>query len=80
MLKTMLGAIGLTAVLLSATTAPAQTMFRPVAVVNDSAITGFDLAQRDRLPQVFRQGGNGRIHGLGDLLAREQRFRGLAVA
>jgi len=27
----------------------AQTEFRPVAVVNDSAITGFDLAQRARL-------------------------------
>jgi peptidyl-prolyl cis-trans isomerase SurA len=37
------------AVLASATTAPAQTMFRPVAVVNDSAITGFDLAQRAQI-------------------------------
>ena len=26
-----------------------QTMFRPVAVVNDSAITGYDLAQRAQL-------------------------------
>ena len=49
MLKTMLGAIGLAAMLLSATAAPAQTMFRPVAIVNDSAITGFDLAQRARI-------------------------------
>ncbi len=49
MLKTMLGAIGLVAALLSAATAPAQTMFRPVAVVNDSAITGFDLAQRAQI-------------------------------
>ncbi len=49
MLKTMLGAIGLAAVLLSATSAPAQTMFRPVAVVNDSAITGFDIAQRAQI-------------------------------
>ncbi len=49
MLKTMLGAIGLVAVLLSAASAPAQTMFRPVAVVNDSAITGFDLAQRAQI-------------------------------
>jgi peptidyl-prolyl cis-trans isomerase SurA len=49
MLKTMLGAIGLAAVLLSAASAPAQTMFRPVAVVNDSAITGFDLAQRAQI-------------------------------
>ena len=54
MLKTMLGAIGLAAVLLStglvtATGAWAQTMFRPIAIVNDSAITGFDLAQRAQL-------------------------------
>jgi peptidyl-prolyl cis-trans isomerase SurA len=49
MLKTMLGAIGLAALLLSAASAPAQTMFRPVAVVNDSAITGFDLAQRAQI-------------------------------
>ncbi|MFQ5567651.1 MAG: peptidylprolyl isomerase [Paracoccaceae bacterium] len=49
MLKTLLGAIGLVAALLSAAAAPAQTMFRPVAVVNDSAITGFDLAQRAQI-------------------------------
>ncbi len=49
MLKTMLGAIGLAAVLLSAAPAPAQTMFRPVAIVNDSATTGFDLAQRAQI-------------------------------
>ncbi|MEM8793364.1 MAG: peptidylprolyl isomerase [Pseudomonadota bacterium] len=29
--------------------APAQTVFKPVAVVNESVITGFDLAQRARL-------------------------------
>jgi peptidyl-prolyl cis-trans isomerase SurA len=49
MLKTMLGAIGLVAALLFTVTAPAQTMFRPVAIVNDSAITGFDLAQRAQI-------------------------------
>jgi len=49
MLKVMLCAIGIVAALGSATTAPAQTMFRPVAVVNDSAITGFDLAQRAQI-------------------------------
>lgn len=49
MLKTMLGVIGLAVALLTATAAPAQTMFRPVAVVNDSAITGFDLAQRAQI-------------------------------
>ncbi len=31
------------------TQAQAQTLFRPVAVVNDSAITGFDLAQRAQI-------------------------------
>jgi peptidyl-prolyl cis-trans isomerase SurA len=46
MLKTMVGAIGLFVALLSFGPVPAQTMFRPVATVNDSAITGFDLAQR----------------------------------
>ncbi|MEM7058283.1 MAG: peptidylprolyl isomerase [Pseudomonadota bacterium] len=29
--------------------AQAQTLFRPVAIVNDSAITGFDLAQRAQI-------------------------------
>ena len=53
MLKTMLCAIGVVAVMLSAATAPAQTMFRPVAVVNDSAITGFDLAQRAQILVVL---------------------------
>ncbi len=33
----------------SAQTSMAQTLFRPVAVVNDSAITGFDLAQRAQI-------------------------------
>lgn len=33
--------------------AAAQTPFRPVAVVNDSAITGFDLQQRERLLAVL---------------------------
>lgn len=49
MLKTMLGAIGLFVAFLSASPVPAQTMFRPIAIVNDSAITGFDLAQRAQL-------------------------------
>lgn len=33
--------------------AGAQTPFRPVAVVNDSAITGFDLAQRQQILRVL---------------------------
>lgn len=51
MLKTLFGSIGLVsgglvaAMMFVAPTA-AQTMFRPIAVVNDSAITGYDLAQR----------------------------------
>jgi len=49
MLRSMLVAIGLTGMLLAASAAPAQTMFRPVAIVNDSAITGFDLAQRAQI-------------------------------
>ena len=52
MLKTMLGAIAC-AMALWVSAAPAmaqsQTMFRPVAVVNDSAITGYDLAQRAQI-------------------------------
>lgn len=39
-----IGVIGL-----GATPAAAQTLFRPVAIVNDSAITGFDLAQRAQI-------------------------------
>ena len=33
--------------------APAQTSFRPIAVVNDSAITGYDLTQRAKILQVL---------------------------
>ncbi|MGD1923921.1 MAG: peptidylprolyl isomerase [Paracoccaceae bacterium] len=36
-------------VLTLAVPATAQTLFRPVAIVNDSAITGFDLAQRAQI-------------------------------
>ncbi len=47
-LKTILG-LGALAAMLSAPLAEAQTRFRPIAVVNDSAITGFDLAQRAQI-------------------------------
>jgi peptidyl-prolyl cis-trans isomerase SurA len=47
--KTLHCAIAMVVVLSSATAATAQTMFRPVAVVNDSAITGFDLSQRAQI-------------------------------
>jgi peptidyl-prolyl cis-trans isomerase SurA len=52
MLKRMLGAIACLAALLAGAgpaAAQSQTMFRPVAVVNDSAITGYDLAQRAQI-------------------------------
>ena len=48
MLKTLLAALAVAVALIPAA-APAQTMFRPIAVVNDSAITGFDLAQRAQI-------------------------------
>jgi len=53
MLKTLLGAIALAGMLLHAGAAPAQSAFRPVAVVNDSAITGFDLDQRAKLMSLL---------------------------
>ena len=46
MLKYLLGAFGLVAVMLSMGTgaqAQSQSLFRPIAVVNDSAVTGYDL-------------------------------------
>lgn len=62
MLKRMLGAIACLAALLAGVIPAAaqtqgqtqggnqgQTMFRPIAVVNDSAITGYDLAQRAQM-------------------------------
>lgn len=41
--------VALVVFLLGAYPATAQTLFRPVAIVNDSAITGFDLAQRAQI-------------------------------
>lgn len=49
MLKKLLGAIGFAGALLLSAAAPAQTAFRPVAVVNDSVITVYDLTQRAQL-------------------------------
>ncbi|HSF97001.1 MAG TPA: peptidylprolyl isomerase [Thermohalobaculum sp.] len=50
MLKTVIGVIGCVVVALAAGAAPAQqTLFRPVAIVNDSAITAFDVTQREQL-------------------------------
>ncbi|MEM9058869.1 MAG: peptidylprolyl isomerase [Pseudomonadota bacterium] len=42
-------AVAVLTVLTLASPVSAQTLFRPVAVVNDSAITGFDLAQRAQI-------------------------------
>ncbi len=53
MLKSVLGAIGIAATLLLATAATAQTAFRPVAVVNDSVITAYDIVQRAQLMGVL---------------------------
>jgi len=41
--------MGLVALLATASPTAAQTPFQPVAVVNDSVITGFDLAQRAQI-------------------------------
>lgn len=49
MLSRLLGACAIAVAILSVAPATAQTLFRPVAVVNDSAITGFDLAQRAQI-------------------------------
>ena len=50
MLKTVIGVIGCVVAVLSAGAAPAQqTLFRPVAIVNDSAITAFDVTEREQL-------------------------------
>lgn len=46
--KVLAGAL-VAATVLTAPVVMAQTLFRPVAVVNDSAITGFDLAQRAQI-------------------------------
>ena len=45
----IIGILGVIAFVLFAQHSNAQTPFQPVAVVNDSAITGFDLEQRMRL-------------------------------
>ena len=46
MLFKLLSVITVAGAGLAAAPTHAQTLFRPIAVVNDSAITGFDLAQR----------------------------------
>ena len=46
-------AIAAVSMLASLGAADAQTPFRPVAVVNDSAITGYDLGQRARILQAL---------------------------
>ena len=53
-LATRLAAIAFTiALFLPPAPAPAQTAFRPIAVVNDSAITGYDLQQRAQILVVL---------------------------
>lgn len=53
MLFRMLSVIAVVGTVLAAAPIHAQTLFRPVAVVNDSAITGFDLAQRAQILSVL---------------------------
>ncbi|MFK7943930.1 MAG: peptidylprolyl isomerase [Paracoccaceae bacterium] len=49
MIAAMLAILAPIALATLPTQATAQTLFRPVAIVNDSAITGFDLAQRAQI-------------------------------
>ena len=49
MLRNLTKIAALALAVLAVQPASAQTLFRPVAVVNDSAITGFDLAQRAQI-------------------------------
>ena len=49
MLRNLTKIAALALAVLAVQPAAAQTLFRPVAVVNDSAITGFDLAQRAQI-------------------------------
>lgn len=51
----MIAAAALTAVPLAA---QAQSLFAPVITVNDKAITGYELQQRERMLQLFRAPGN----------------------
>ena len=48
-IKVLSAAAVLAGALFVGTSAEAQTMFRPIAVVNDAAITGYDLAQRTQI-------------------------------
>ncbi|MEM9139574.1 MAG: peptidylprolyl isomerase [Pseudomonadota bacterium] len=48
-LRAALAGFAVLAGLWAALPAQAQTLFRPVAIVNDSAITGYDLAQRAQI-------------------------------
>ncbi|MDH3668790.1 MAG: peptidylprolyl isomerase [Paracoccaceae bacterium] len=62
-LQTLFGAVALGAIILAGGMsggAVAQTMFRPVAVVNDAAVTGYDLDQRAKiLAALGFRGGDG---------------------
>ncbi len=62
-LQTLFGAVVLGAIILAGgmgAGAVAQTMFRPVAVVNDAAVTGYDLDQRAKiLAALGFRGGDG---------------------
>ncbi|TNC73371.1 peptidylprolyl isomerase [Rubellimicrobium roseum] len=53
----MLRAVGL-AILLGAPAAAQDGLFSPVIVVNDRAVTGYEIAQRIRLLEIFNTPGN----------------------
>lgn len=61
--QTLIGAAALCALVVAEgalSGAPAQTMFRPVAVVNDAAVTGYDLDQRAKILNALGfRGGDG---------------------
>ncbi|WP_299023542.1 peptidylprolyl isomerase [uncultured Sulfitobacter sp.] len=74
-LKPALAALGLIATL--ATPAAAQNMFAPVAKVNDTVVTEFEVQQRVRFLQVLRAQGATRKAAIESLI--NERLRGEAI-
>mgnify|MGYP003633502992 CR=1 FL=1 len=79
-LKPSLAALGLIAMLATPLlTGPvaAQNMFAPVATVNDSVVTEFEVQQRMRFLQVLNAPGSSRKAALQSLI--DERLRGEAI-
>ena len=72
-----LGIAGLCLAALMATPATAQNLFAPVVMVNDSAITEFEVQQRQRFLTLLNAGGSGREAVIDDLI--DTRLRSEAV-